>query len=273
MRSCPRDIEKRERKTQNNIFKVFPPHQRKSFLSVGKILFFPHASFLQTNVRHKSLWHNTIFRLMLFGVFVCSIRMCLWQHTRILNKGVFVPAFLYVLHMDEAGDSRMKVKRGGWLENTSRVGCEWEKEGRKMSRPKKVKGMFMKMRRISEGRKKRKNTFRFFLCREAYTVKVYRQCCWFNLLGVEIGPEIFCSAFPLLLLFLILIFPKPIFFLHFLLLGNFLSTAFVSTISMNMWVLCLYLSSIYYFDMWSKNWLLTHFSTKLLSRERNFTKK
>lgn len=124
MRSCPRDIEKRERKTQNNIFKVFPPHQRKSFLSVGKILFFPHASFLQTNVRHKSLWHNTIFRLMLLGVFVCSIRMCLWQHTRILNKGVFVPAFLYVLHMDEAGDSRMKVKRSGWLESTSRVGCE-----------------------------------------------------------------------------------------------------------------------------------------------------
>lgn len=173
MRSCPRDIEKRERKTQNNIFKVFPPHQRKSFLSVGKILFFPHASFLQTNVRHKSLWHNTIFRLRLFGVFVCSIRMCLWQHTRISNKGVFVPAFLYVLHMDEAGDSRMKVKRGGWLESTSRVGCEWEKEGRKMSRPKKVKGMFMKMRRISEGRKKRKNTFRFFFHVERHTLWKY----------------------------------------------------------------------------------------------------
>lgn len=119
---------------------------------------------------------------------------------------------------------------------------------------------------------KEKHISIFFSCREAYTVKVYRQCCWFNLLGVEIGPEIFCSAFPLLLLYLILIFPKPIFFLHFLLLGNFLSTAFVSTISMNMWVLCLYLSSIYYFDMWSKNWLLTHFSTKLLSREGNFPK-
>lgn len=34
-----------------------------------------------------------------------------------------------------------------------------------------------------------------------------------NLLGVEIGPEIFCSAFALLLTF-----PKSFFFIHFLLL-------------------------------------------------------
>lgn len=84
----------RKGKAQKTFSRFFRPMNKNRFLSVGN-LFYP-CLFLQTNTRHKSLWHNKIFRLR--PLRVCVRFECVCVHTRIcVYESVVVPAFLYVL--------------------------------------------------------------------------------------------------------------------------------------------------------------------------------